>query len=1030
MFSLVLSALRARRAQTLALFALTVLAALGGSAAPWFLGWSRDAVASADIASAPAVERVVRAGGPIRYGPGEASPTTELRQAVASVLDVPGAQTTTGAQLYADMTPVGGSTGAAGLYLGYRDDVCAHLTIRGDCPHATGDVVLSGATAERLHLAIGDRVAFTGFRLSGVVTLTVRGTYEVADLTSDYWAGTDLLAGPGGASVSDLPAFTTEPTLLGAGPNGLDIDLHLVLPARAFHRGGGVDLATTIARASTDLRAKNLTLDTRADNLVERVRRDQRLANLGIVVAATQLVLLCWFALFLAVRHTADERRPDIGLLKLRGAVGWRIWSLTAQQSALPMLTGAVLGWGMGYLAAALLAGGLTAPVTTVDSDPSAALGWSALAATVACVGALAAAVLAEWSTLRAPVATLLRRVPARGRPVVAGLVDLAVVAVAVAGVYQGGAESEASVFALLAPGLVGLAVALLVARLLPMLAARAGGAAIRAGRPDVALTALHLARRPGTHRVFAVLAVAAAVFTTTSFAWHTASGGWVRRAGQELGAPRVLSVRAANSSTLLAAVRAADPDGRYAMAVAWTNGVRAENRVLAVDTTRLAAVAPIPSAYGVSSDRLAELLRPPAPAAPRLVDGLVALDAQGPAQPRADLPVSVRLHLSTMDGVERTVDFGPIGARSSYPGTVQGCPPPAGCRLASVEPVLAPREATPAQSTISLYGLRQAGADVVPAAVFADITRWRAPAGSVGVGNVVSARDGRLALTPYTLPPPAGQSVDNRVFVVDAATPIPVVLAGARPEERRPGDERIVLLGADRVAYQVVGTAAVLPSLGASGALVDLEYAQRDNGRPAESAALQVWLTADAPDRVVSAIRSRGVDVLTDTDVADAAARFGEQGPGMVLRFDLFAALVVLSLAAGMVMVMSTVDSRARLDELAALRAQGLTRRAVLVTGYGTGAALVLGAVVTGVLAALLGLGVVTTSLPVFADGWALLPMPAGPAPGPLLGTVAVMLIALGGAALAGAHRLVTAAQRPTTVEPVAETRPLVGVG
>ena len=1033
MLRLVLSALRARRAQTVALFALTVLAAAGGCAAPWFLGWSRDAVATADIASAPAVERVVKAGGPIRYGPGEASPTTQLRQLVGAVFDIPGAQTATGAQLYTDMVKAGTTT-SAGLYLGYRDNVCAQLTLRGDCPQATGDVVVSGATAERLHLAIGDHLVFTGFRLTGVMTLTLRGIYEVADLTSDYWAGTDLLAGPGGASVTDLPAFTTESTLLGAGPNGLDVDLHLVLPPSAFHRDASLpadapDLATTIARASTDLRAQNLELDTTAGNLVDRIRRDQRLANLGIVVAACQLVLLCWFALFLAVRHTAEERRPDIGLLRLRGAAPWRIWSLAAQQSALPMLSGAVLGWGLGYLAAAALAGGLLAPARTVDSDPAVALRLSLLAALVTCVGALAAAVLAEWSTLRAPVANLLRRVPARTRPVVAGLIDLAVVAVAVAGVYQGGQEATASVFALLAPGLVALAVAVLVARLLPLVAARAGAAAIRAGRPDVALTALHLARRPGTHRVFAVLALAAAILTTTSFGWHTASASWTERAAAELGAPRVLTVRAANSTTLLAAVRAADPDGRYAMAVARTAGVRAETRVLAVDTTRLATVAPFPSAYGASSEHLADLLRPPVPTAPRLVDGPVALDAAGPEQPRPDLPVSLRLHLSTVDGLGRTVDFGPLTSRRSYQAQVSGCPAPAGCRLTAVEPVLPLREATPAQSTISLYGLNQGGADVVPAPVFGDIARWRAPAGSVGVGNVVLAKDGRLALTPFTTPPPAGQSVDNRVFAIDAATPIPVVLAGERPQARRPGDERITLLGADRVAFQVVGTAGVLPSLGSSGTLVDLEYAQRDNGRPVESASLEVWLTADAPASLVDAITARGVVVLTDSRVAGAAARFGKQGPGMVLRFDIFAALVALLLAGGMVMVTSTVERRARLEELSALRAQGLTRRAVLVTGYGTGAAMVLGAVLTGVLAALLALGVVSTALPVFADGWNLLAPPAGPAPAPLLGVAAAMLVVLGGAAAAGAYRLVAGAEQPTTVEDPVEARPLVGV-
>src|SRR6185369_5026695 len=154
MLSLVLSALRARRAQTLALFALTVLAALGGCAAPWFLGWSRDAVATADITSAPAVERVIHAGGPIRFGAGQPSPTKELRDIVSTALTIDGAQTVTGAQLYADMTTVGADA-PAGVYLGYRDDVCAHLSLRGACPQGIGDVAVSGATAERLHLALG-----------------------------------------------------------------------------------------------------------------------------------------------------------------------------------------------------------------------------------------------------------------------------------------------------------------------------------------------------------------------------------------------------------------------------------------------------------------------------------------------------------------------------------------------------------------------------------------------------------------------------------------------------------------------------------------------------------------------------------------------------------------------------------------------------------------------------------------------------------------------------------------------------------
>ena len=68
MLSLVLHALRARRAQSLAMFALAVLAGLGSAAAPWFLGWGRDSVVLANLASSPVEERLVRARVLIRHG--------------------------------------------------------------------------------------------------------------------------------------------------------------------------------------------------------------------------------------------------------------------------------------------------------------------------------------------------------------------------------------------------------------------------------------------------------------------------------------------------------------------------------------------------------------------------------------------------------------------------------------------------------------------------------------------------------------------------------------------------------------------------------------------------------------------------------------------------------------------------------------------------------------------------------------------------------------------------------------------------
>lgn len=1025
MFGLVLNALRARRAQTVALFALTVLAAMGASAAPWFLGWARDAVSRADVAAAPALQRLVIAAGSARYQAGEASPADLLRQRVSQEFDIPGAAVVVGARLYVNMAPAGATNGpAAGLYLNFRDDICAQLRlIDGACPTRPGDVIIGRSTAESLGLAVGDQVRFEGFRYPQPVTLRISGTYEVLNQLSPYWAGADLLPGPVGAvgTVIDEAAYVSEQTMLATAPNGLDLDFHLYLPEQAY-RGRGVNLTDTLGRATDRLRPANLTVNTKVPDLVAQIDADQRLLELGVTVAATQMVLLCWFVLFLAIRHTSEERRPDIGLLKLRGAAPWRIWSLTALQSAAPMLAGAVAGWGLGFLGATALAGDVSQVAHTSDTDVAATVVLSIVAAAAACLGSLLSAVLAEWRALRSSVVTLLRRVPGRRRTWRAEVGDLVIVVVAGIGVYQGYAETAASgqpsLLALLAPALVGLAVALVVARALPLLAGRAGAAALRSGRPGAGLTALHLARRPGTHRVFAVLAVCVAVFTTATFFWHTASVAWDERAGQELGAQRVLTVRAANSTTLLAAVRAIDPAGDFAMAVARTDGSRVETRVIAVDSTRLAAVALPPKGFGGGDqhggsggsdwDSLATLLRPPAPSAPSITDGPITVDLKGPAELRADRPLGLRLHIITATGTLTTVDFGPVGVdRRTYQASVTGCPA-ARCRLLALEAVTQLADASPAQVTLDLYGIAQPGGAVVAAPMLSDITRWTGQVGAAGVGNVLTAGDGHLTIAPYTAVLRPGQRRDLRVFVVDAPIPLPLVLAGSRPVAQRPGDGRFTIMGTERVSYRVVASTTVLPRVGVYGALVDLEYAQRTVTRAAEAAVLEVWLNAAAPDDTVARLQGQGIQVLTQESVDDVANRLARQGPGAALRFQLFAAGIVLLLAAGTVVVTATVERRSRVEELAALRTQGLSERSMWVAGHGGTGVLVGAAILTGLIAALIAQAVVATSMPVFADGWSLLPLRQGPQPLPLMVSVVAAVLVVGTAAIASSARVV----------------------
>jgi putative ABC transport system permease protein len=1012
MSSLVVSALRARRLQTVAVFALTVLAALGGSAAPWYLQWAHDAVAASDIAAAPISQRVVTLSGLASFRASGQSPLAQIREQAGRSIQVPGSEITVGSRLFATAVATGlPSQPSAGLYLGTRDDVCAHIVLEGRCPTGADDVVIGRSTAATLGVHVGDPLTFDSVGIQSRLVLHISGVYDVQDVLSPYWTGTNLLGGPSGLLATQLEpaAFVSEPTLLAANPDNVDVDLHLVLPPTAFHDSGD-ELSTQLHRAADQLGPSGFGLATGAGNLIAQIRLDQRLVRDGVTVATLELVLLSWFVLYLAVRQTSVVRRSDIGLLKLRGAPRRRIWLLTGEQSAVPMLAGVAVGGAAGYLAAAALAG------STVALHPAAFVSTVETSVVVAAgvvFGALVAAVAAEWSVLRAPVLTLIRRVPTRRSGWRGTIGDLAVVVLALAGVYQSRAETnltgEPSALALLAPGLVGLAAALLMARALPWLAARSGAGAISAGRAGAALGALHVARRPGTERVFAIVAIAVSVLSTTLMSNATARNAWQNRAQLELGAPRVLLVRAPSSTALLAAVRAADPAGRYAMAVARS----LVSQTVAVDTPRLANVALLPAGYGLpDADRLAQLLRPVAPSTVALHDGPLTIDADGPDPAEVDpagtpLPVSLRVQYADPTGGWHTAEVGPLRpGRHTYDATISGCG--TGCRLVSFEPVTFRNH-----TTVGLHSLSQAGSTGVTGAVLADITRWRSQVGPTGIGPVIGAHDGELDITVTALSPSAGQHVDNRVFYAGTPTPVPLVLAGQAPVEHRPGDARMTLLGTEDVPYQPVATGSDLPRLGDAGAMMDLEYAQNTIGQANESVSLEVWLTADAPPAIVDKLRAGGLEVLTDTTLASITDELAARGPGVALRFQLFAAAVLLLLAAGALVVAGTVERRDRARELGALRNQGLSERAMRFAGYAASLLIVAAAVATGVVAAVIGHGTTIASLPVFTDNWTVLPTTSGVSPATVGLALGLAVLVLAPVAVSGAARLVRLARR-----------------
>jgi hypothetical protein len=196
---------------------------------------------------------------------------------------------------------------------------------------------------------------------------------------------------------------------------------------------------------------------------------------------------------------------------------------------------------------------------------------------------------------------------------------------------------------------------------------------------------------------------------------------------------------------------------------------------------------------------------------------------------------------------------------------------------------------------------------------------------------------------------------------------------------------------------------------------LVDLEYALRSNDTLSEATNLSVWLTADAPQSLVAALADHGVTVRGEQSAAVRAGDLASFGPGLDLLYEYFAAVVVLLLAAGVAVVGSTVESGGRVTELVALRAQGLSARGMRVAGVAGMAFLAATATLTGVLAALLANAVVTGGLPVFSDGWALLPVPPGLTPTTLGVSTGVVVLVLGVSSLWGAARLVATVRTRT---------------
>jgi hypothetical protein len=347
---------------------------------------------------------------------------------------------------------------------------------------------------------------------------------------------------------------------------------------------------------------------------------------------------------------------------------------------------------------------------------------------------------------------------------------------------------------------------------------------------------------------------------------------------------------------------------------------------------------------------------------------------------------------------------------RHEYAADTPACGPEP-CRLVSIG-LTGPGPSPGVGSTVLLHSLAQAGpaATLVRADEFRDRVRWRSDLRTGGRTPILSTVDDGLSLRvgPEIAAGPSAWPAP--VFVFDAPSPLPAVAAGSLPPTGEVGSERAAPFGGSAAPVAVVGRTTLLPRLGATGLLADLDYADRLLPGEPTVGTLQVWLARGAPDVILQRLTAGGVTVLAVDSLGDREKGLADHGPPLTLRFLVLVSAAGLLLATGSFGVWAAVDGGPRASEMAALRRQGLSAGPVRAAALGGYVAVVAaGALVGGALAAF----VYALARPaVFADGWAVLaPPPANLSVGLIalglaLGPLAVTAVAGAVAMLRGARR------------------------
>ncbi|NPD04368.1 ABC transporter permease [Nocardioides sp. zg-1308] len=608
----------------------------------------------------------------------------------------------------------------------------------------------------------------------------------------------------------------------------------------------------------------------------------------------------------------AVARREEIGLARLRGIHGARLWRFLLVEPLLAIVLGTLLGLAVG-------AAGTVVATRTWLAETAPALERPALLAAVGIAGAgLAIVGLSAAAALREPLAVQVstRRRPRRATTLAVFLSVLVIVGAAVAAYRSRAADGDPDLVVLLGPALVGLAlgqVAIWVVRiaarvLTPATERRGLGAflaARRLARADDLVTPVRLV-------------VAAAVVGTLALSGAVAVSGWTRdQAAVEVPGQRTIDATELGAMGAVDLTEQADPEGTHLLATAIVrNETRLGERRAYVDAGRWDAV--VGDFYDGSPARAASdaVGRLGGGAAPFQVAGdRLTVTASGVEVPpakafigpggqevrsgggRAEVVLNFVTEQNTSGSASVQLRVAADGTAVSRRVRVPDCAEV--CTVTSLQVGRDDQSFFDRRDfVVLLEGVAVGDTDVLDRAWVPDLA------------SVAGSLDNRF-IPGYEAPDPL---VVNRTdglqvaMLPDAAIELRLDMAGDAVPLLTAGDageggpQALDLAGDDR-ATEVVGVARSLPLLGTAGSLADIRTAAAGSGPTVPSAEVQVVAGDSTPQAVLDQVaEATGATWRTRESVQQSLGdRFGgDQSVAYALTALACALVALLALGAG----------------------------------------------------------------------------------------------------------------------------------